>query len=164
MPKAVKQSQLFSSIKSLIQEAQKSIVRNVNMTMLITYFQIGRMIVEEEQDGKHRAEYADQTLKQLSKDLTREFGRGYSYTNLEYIRKFYVIYQNRISQSVIEEFNSKSTSDMLSPGNTTSRPVPSVSANSIFTPPQFRSTFALSWTHYVQLIKISNKTNATFTK
>ena len=54
---------LFHNIKSLIEEAQKHIVRNVNTTMLITYFEIGRMIVEHEQKGKRRAGYADETYQ-----------------------------------------------------------------------------------------------------
>lgn len=76
--------------------------------MIFTYFQIGRMIVEEEQKGKERAEYADKTLKQLSRDLNKEFGRGYSVDNLERCRKFYFTYHSRISASVMRKLNSSS--------------------------------------------------------
>jgi hypothetical protein len=57
-------------------DAKSSIVRNINTAMLLTYFEIGKVIIENEQDGKDRAEYAKETLKNLSKQLTKEFGRG----------------------------------------------------------------------------------------
>jgi len=61
--------------------------------MLITYFEIGRMIVEDELKVKSKATYAKEVLKGLSVDLTKEFGRGYSVDNLQWMRKFYVTYQ-----------------------------------------------------------------------
>ena len=71
--------------------------------MVFTYFEIGRMIVEHEQNGKMRADYAKETLKILSDKLTYQFGKGYSIDNLERIRKFYLIYNNRISASVMRK-------------------------------------------------------------
>lgn len=88
MSKPISNKILFQSVRSLIQEAQQHVVRNVNTTMLITYFEIGRIIIEREQKGKFRAGYAEETLIQLSKDLTKEFGKGYSRSNLEYMRSF----------------------------------------------------------------------------
>jgi len=73
--------QLFQSIKNLVDTARNNIVRNVNSAMLLTYFEIGRMIVEDEQNGKERADYAKETLKILSKLLNSEFGRGFSVDN-----------------------------------------------------------------------------------
>ena len=72
-----------------------------NTTIIFTYYEMGRIIVEDEQKGKYRADYAKELLVKLSKLLMKEFGKGYSITNLEYIRKFYKIYINRIPQSVI---------------------------------------------------------------
>ena len=82
---------LFQTVRLLIEEAKGNVVRNINTTMLITNFEIGRMIVEEEQKGKHRADYAKKIIPQLSKDLTREFGKGYSSSNLSNFRKFYLM-------------------------------------------------------------------------
>ena len=90
---------LYQSIKSLIEKSKAQIVRNVNSTIILTYFEIGRMIVEDEQSGSSRAEYAEKTLKLLSFDLTRDFGKGFSHRNLEYFRKFYLMYASRISQT-----------------------------------------------------------------
>lgn len=151
MSKAVTQSDLFASIRSLIQEAQKNIVRNVNTTMIFTYFQIGRMIVEEEQKGKERAEYADKTLKQLSRDLNKEFGRGYSVDNLERCRKFYFTYHSRISASVMRKLNSSSKSAATMRKSKTTESAP-----------ETEIPFTLSWTHYVQLLKIEDEDERNF--
>lgn len=78
-------SHLFNSIKHLIENAKNILVRNINTAMLLTYFEIGKIIVENEQGGKDRAEYAKETLKNLSKQLTKEFGRGYSVDNLQWM-------------------------------------------------------------------------------
>src|SRR4051812_48337227 len=96
--------QLFQSIRQLITATQQQVVRNINAAMLLTYFEIGKMIVENEKQGKDRAVYAAQTLKTLSISLTEEFGRGYSKSNLEYMVKFYLVYKERsfsIAQSLI---------------------------------------------------------------
>ena len=68
-------------------------LQTVNQTMVLTYFEIGRMIVEEEQDGKERAGYGKQILKELSKVLSKEFGKGFSVDNLENMRRFYLAYR-----------------------------------------------------------------------
>lgn len=94
-------STLLKSIKHLIENAKNNIFRNINTTMLLTYFEIGRIIVEDEKNGGGRAEYVKEILKKLSKQLTKEFGRGYSISNLEYFRKFYLTFQGRIPQSLI---------------------------------------------------------------
>jgi len=82
MPKTPANRNLFLSVKALIEQAQAHVVRNINTTMLLTYFEIGRMIVEDEQGGSERADYAKNVLKSLSTDLTKEFGNGYSIDNL----------------------------------------------------------------------------------
>ena len=85
---------LFSQVVELLQNARQQVLRTVNSTMVYTYFEIGRVIVEEEQNGKDRAEYGKHILKGLSEELTKEFGRGFSIRNLEQIRKFYLTYSN----------------------------------------------------------------------
>src|SRR5262245_18146266 len=110
-----KNSSLYQSIKSLIEQSKAHIVRDVNSTIVVTYFEIGKMIVEDEQSGASRAEYADKTLKQLSVDLTKDYGKGFSHRNLEYFRKFYLTYSVRISQTVSAK-SKKSTKEKF-PGN-----------------------------------------------
>ncbi|MDN5286702.1 MAG: hypothetical protein JWR38_2976 [Mucilaginibacter sp.] len=134
-------NQLFQSVKELIEQSQNQIVRNINSTMVLTYFQIGRMIVEDEQNGKGRANYATETLKKLSQSLTKDFGRGYSVDNLENMRTFFIEYRNYQTVSVI--------SDSPAPNSET------VSRN-------LHKPFNLSWSHYVQLLKIKDKSEREF--
>ena len=83
---------ISTDIKTLLTQARKKVVQSVNTTMVYTYFEIGRVIVEHGQQGKERAEYGKETLKQVSKELTREFGRGFSVTNLKQMKSFFLIY------------------------------------------------------------------------
>src|SRR5438309_6559658 len=103
-----KPSSLFENVKTIIAETQRSIVSNVNQAMLLAYFQIGKMIVEDEQRGSPRADYAKETILQLSNELNREFGRGYSVDNLERFRKFYLIYKDRISAPLMRKSSNNS--------------------------------------------------------
>lgn len=146
MKKATSDLKLYNSIKDLILEAQSQIVRNFNSVMVLTYFQIGRHIAEVKLKGKERADYAEKTIRQLSIGLTNEFGKGYSKSNLEYMRQFYSVYQDRhtkIAQSVVGQFR-KSAKITKSPFAKSSLP------------------FSLSWTHYIQLLKIEDKTERDF--
>lgn len=77
----------------------------VNFSMVYAYFEIGRMIVEEEQNGKNRAAYGKQILQELSAYLTAQFGKGFSVDNLKLMRRFYVIYANdQIGETVFPQF------------------------------------------------------------
>ena len=124
---------LFNSIKILIEEAKAKIVRNVNSVVVYTHFEIGKMIVLHEQEGKDRAGYREKTLIRLSADLTTEYGSGYSRSNLEYMRKFYLLYKDRIPQPPA----GKSGTDKKS------QPVVG----------KLGSALQLSWSHYIQLLK-----------
>lgn len=94
---------LFQNIKTLLHKARSEVVRVVNTTMVHTYFEIGRLIVDHEQAGKEKALYGQETLKQLSVNLTEEFGKGFSVDNLENMRKFYLTYGK--SETVSRKFD-----------------------------------------------------------
>lgn len=83
---------LFQSIKDVINESRLRIYRMANSALLHTYWQIGKIIIEEEQQGSLKATYGDATLKNLATQLTREFGKGFDYTNLTNMRKFYTAF------------------------------------------------------------------------
>jgi predicted nuclease of restriction endonuclease-like (RecB) superfamily len=135
---------LFKNIKALLHEARSTVARNINTAMVMTYFEIGRMIVEHEQEGAKRAEYAKETLKSLSQKLTAEFGRGFSVDNLQRMRVFYLMYKkyatpSRISAKQIPRtVSAKSATDQKS--GTMSRISPII--------------FPLSWSHYVFLMRL----------
>ena len=84
--------QLIGDIRHILQSARNQAYSAVNQTMTHAYWQIGKRIVEEEQNGKHRAEYGQQILKTLSIALTGELGKGFSYANLRNFRQFYLTY------------------------------------------------------------------------
>lgn len=85
---------LFDKIAELIELSRKKVLSTINLTMVYTYFEIGKMIVENEQDGKERAKYGKNVLKNLSEKLTLKFGTGYSVDNLQNMRNFYSAYSN----------------------------------------------------------------------
>jgi len=95
---------LYSQVAEILKTARQQVARQVNSVMVATYFEIGRLIVEDEQNGKERAEYGKHVLKELSKQLTEEFGKGFSVENLDRMRFFYKIYSAKISSTVLTKF------------------------------------------------------------
>src|SRR5690554_4819780 len=130
MPNKLSNTIFFTQIVDLLQSARGNVVRTINQTLVTTYFEKGRMIVEEEQGVKERAENGKQLLKELSKVLTKEFGKGFSVQNLERMRSFYLTYS--ISSTLLRiSKNEKSQT---------------VSAK-----------FDLSWSHYLKLMRIDDE-------
>ena len=86
-------SSMMLEIRELLETTRKNVAQQVNTQMLTTYWNIGRIIVEYEQQNQLRAEYGKQTLRELSKELTREFGKGFSRSNLQNMRAFYLAYE-----------------------------------------------------------------------
>lgn len=112
---------IISEIKDIMSAARNNVARQVNNELLSAYWNIGRVIVKNEQNNSKRAEYGKQTLKQLSKILTKEFGKGFSLSNIYNIRQFYLDY------------------------------------------PKFQSvTGKLTWTHYCELMIISDRERRSF--
>lgn len=130
---------LLGRITELLSEARQFVAASVNHAMVLTYFEIGRLIVEDEQKGKERAEYGKSVLKELSERLTNEFGKGFSVRNLEQMRKFYVIYSK--SQTLSANSESEKFAIVLR---------------------KSENPFRLSWSHYIQLIKIENEEERKF--
>ena len=84
-----KKEELFIAIRQIVEEAHRRVLRQSNTILLQMYWEIGKLIVEDEQKGKARAEYGKRVLKELSKKLTMEFGRGFDESNLKNMRIFY---------------------------------------------------------------------------
>ena len=123
----------FDRVAAIIEEARAYVWRTADLTMCVTYFEIGRMIVEHEQDGKTRAEYGKGLLKELSMHLTARLGRGFSLTNLKNAKKFYLMYGPPIQQSLSAQLKFSQKSQLLT------------------------DLFKVSWTHYVVLMRIKNR-------
>ena len=101
----IENMEIVKNVIDLLENARKKVVTTVNQTMVLTYFEIGRMIVEEEQKGENRAEYGKKILEILSEKLTEKYKKGFSVTNLRQMRQFYIVYsENEIHQTLSDEF------------------------------------------------------------
>lgn len=87
------QSEIVDEIREIMNLARQNVVKHVNSEQLIAYWNIGRVIVEYEQKNEDRAEYGKETMKQISKQLTKDLGRGFSVSNLQFMRRFFQTYQ-----------------------------------------------------------------------
>jgi predicted nuclease of restriction endonuclease-like (RecB) superfamily len=117
---------LFQDIKKLLHNARNQVVRTINTTMIHTYFEIGRIIIEHEQKGQEKALYGKETLKELSNQLSVEFGKGFSITNIQQMRSFYLTYGKQQTLSVKSQKGQASS-----------------------------ARFTLSWSHYVFLMRLN---------
>jgi predicted nuclease of restriction endonuclease-like (RecB) superfamily len=93
-------SPLVQEIKAILDTARSNVARQVNSELLNAYWNIGRIICEYEQSIPERADYGKQTLRELSKELTKEFGKGFSVSNIQFMRRFYQAYQIQQTLSV----------------------------------------------------------------
>ena len=91
---------MVDEIKLILDKARNNIAHTVNSELLYAYWNIGRIIAEYEQTVPERADYGKQTLKELSKALTNEFGKGFSVSNIQFMRRFYQTYQIQQTASV----------------------------------------------------------------
>ena len=83
---------LLRNVGETFEHGRQQAVYAVNSTMVRTYWEIGRQIVEYEQHGNEKAEYGSDVLNRLSRDLTERYGKGFSHSNVVYMRKFYLTY------------------------------------------------------------------------
>lgn len=87
------ETKVYKDIKETIEYAKSKAYVAINYSMVEAYWGIGKIIVES-QDGNERAEYGKELLKNISKHLTKEYGKGFTVTNLSYMRQFYIGFQN----------------------------------------------------------------------
>jgi len=129
--KLSKQGNYILEIKQILVRAREKVYSAVNSAMVEAYWLIGKRIVEEEQFGEDRAGYGEKILKTLSMELTQEFGKGFSLTNLKSIRKFYLVFGGvEKGQTVSDQFNSSIWQTLSA---------------------------KLSWSHYERLMRVENE-------
>lgn len=140
---------VYSGIKQILKEARSTAFRAVNFSMVQAYWNIGRVIVEEEQKGKTKADYGEYLIRELAKRLTVEFGKGFTETNLRYMRLFYLSFEmvnaesslfppKRIHHAVRDESRNLQKSHALRDELPVIRP-------------------DISWTHYRLLLKVEKE-------
>ena len=123
---------VYDRIAGILSSARANVARSVNVEMVRAYWSIGREIVDEEQRGSHRAGYGDRLIEELAVRLKHAFGKGYSTTNLKYMRLFYLAYPNppgQIRQALPDESAISALNDKQS---------------------------NLSWTHFTLLIRVES--------
>lgn len=128
----IEKSNFLETVGNILQQAKRHAKTAVNISMVYAYYEIGKTIIEEEQNGSEKAEYGKYILTNLSEYLTENFGKGYSVDNLKLMRRFYRIYsQDQIGETVFPQFENLPSTD-------TGR------------------KFFLSWSHYLKLMRIDN--------
>lgn len=138
---------LLGGIGALLEQARRSVTRAANCFMAATYWEIGRRIVEFEQGGKKRAEYGEELLVKLSRDLTKQNGRGFSRPNLQRFREFYLCHP---LLKICSTVSSKSSEPIRS---TLLRQSAAGSRNLLQT---LAARFPLPWSHYVKLLTVKD--------
>ncbi|MCQ4635770.1 PDDEXK nuclease domain-containing protein [Anaerovorax odorimutans] len=122
----------LENVSGILEKARKNAKTAVNLSMVYAYYEVGRIIVEEEQHGENRAAYGKKIIQELSEYLTNHFGKGFSVGSLKNIRQFYKVYsKDQIGETVFSQFENLPIVD-------TGR------------------KFFLSWSHYLKLMRISN--------
>ena len=127
----------------LVEYAQSIAARQINLVQLMTFYAIGRWIVEVEQQGESRAKYGRRIIKNLSEAMNTQFGRGFSVDTLENARKFYQTYQGRISETVFRKFAVEKS-------------------ETVFRLFEETLPFTLPWSHYLLLMRIKNENERKF--
>ena len=148
----VKVDALFEKIAGLIEESRKKVSSAINIAEVYTKYNVGRYIIEHEQEGKGRAAYGKQVLEVLSKKIVERFGEGWSADTLKRCRKFYSIYSTPvIGATVLHKLGA--TAERVNLGNT----VAQITEQTAESP-----KFVLSWSHYLILMRISDANARSF--
>ena len=134
---------LCANTVALVKHARNITVQQVNMIQLLTYYTVGKWIIEVQQNGETRARYGSQVIKSLSEELKKNFEKGFSEDNLKNARKFYLTYKDRIDETVFNLFAIEKSETVFS----------------LF---EEKPPFIVSWSHYLQLMRIENENERSF--
>jgi len=132
-------------IIALVEQARQAVAKNVNSAMVFTYYHIGKMLVDGFQQGEKRAEYGAQLLVNVSTDLTKVFGKGFSVQNLERMRNFFLLYSNSSKELRNSAVFQKSSNTLR-----------------IFDEEPVVRFLPISWSHYLFLMRIKDEAERQF--
>ena len=136
---------IHSGIVELLGAARQAAARSVNALMTASYWEIGRRIVEAEQQGKRRAGYGEQLMERLSTDLTAQFGRGFGVNNLENMRRFFLAYPvSEISQTLSGKLDNELPDEK------------SQTVSGKLSLAELAQVFTLPWSAYVRLLVVKD--------
>lgn len=134
---------LCAETVALVKHARSIAVQQVNMIQLLTYYAIGKWIVDVQQNGESRAKYGSQIIRRLSEAMQKNFERGFSEDTLKNTRKFFLLYKDRISEKVFNLFAVEKS-------------------ETVFSFFEDKPPFIVSWSHYLQLMRIENEDERSF--
>jgi predicted nuclease of restriction endonuclease-like (RecB) superfamily len=144
--------QFVDGIRQLITNARITVARGVDLIQVHTNFEIGRRIIEEEQRGDDRAEYGKAIIRTLAERLAGDFGNGFSKSNLEYMRRFYLVYSDRVHEIA-----------QTPSGQLGALTIPQITAGqSDALVPAAARPFTLGWSHYVFLLGVKSPDERSF--
>lgn len=147
------QDTLYRHIRELVVAARQTVARGIDLVQVRTNFEIGRHIVEHEQQGKDRADYGKELLTNLADRLTQEFGKGFARSNIAYMRSFYLTYVDRAQ--ICQTASGQLPVSGKAAGPEHFQIVQTLSGQS-------SRPFSLSWSHYVFLLGIKNADERSF--
>ena len=147
---------LFERVSIVIENTRQMIASTINTGEVYAKYEIGRHIVESEQNGEQRAQYGKHILKDLSEKLTATYGAGWSYSNLRQIRQFYIIYSN-LTNTVCQIKNDNRYLSNSVKQTTKYNNDSNIGLNNLDRP-----KFSLSWSHYLILMRIENPDERSF--
>jgi predicted nuclease of restriction endonuclease-like (RecB) superfamily len=167
--------QVLSGVVELLDAARRASARVVNTLMTATYWEIGRRIVETEQAGQRRAEYGEELVRRLALDLTKQYGRGFGFSQLKLMRQFYQTFpgvitakplpsqlkveKSGIGQSLIGQFKSPGSAPITIGQSVIGQFSGRAGAkfpHALERLGQIARVFSLPWTHYVRLLRVRN--------
>ena len=150
------QESLFRRVAELIEQSRQHVKTAVNTAMVYTYYNVGRYIVEDEQQGERRAQYGKAVLKDLSARLTERFGKGWTEANLKLFRRFFLVYSNSVN--TVYPIQNRFVNQRLSNPKSEERSITKTMVSSdVFVP-----KFTLSWSHYIILMRIEDPNARSF--
>ena len=153
----VNYNNLLDRIANILVEARTKVVKEINKSQVLAYWEIGKEIVEFEQKGKARGEYGEHLIERLSKDMTPKFGRGVSPTNLKMMRLFYQAFPIRQTLSDESVYEQKSKKPSGKSGTMLGKsPIQQTVSGKfeIGRTPSDEFEPMLSWSHYCELLKV----------
>lgn len=148
---------LAERVIALVEEARRRVATTANVALVYTYYEVGRMIVENEQGGKRRAAYGKTQLADLSRRLTERLGKGWSVENLKLMRRFFNTYSNWVN-GVYQIGETRGSSTDLRKRNSPAIQQTGTAESASLTEVETKSPriFTLSWSHYLVLMRIDN--------
>jgi predicted nuclease of restriction endonuclease-like (RecB) superfamily len=143
------ENEFFENVARIIEQARRFVGRTADLTMCVTYFEVGRMIVEEEQGGKARAKYGRGLMRELAGFLTKKYQRGFSLSTLKNAKQFYNVYSSVIGSNAAVEPAGKSQTLLGFFENEFFAAKSQTMISQLY-------PFNLSWSHYLILMRVKN--------